>query len=467
MKFRDLLHNPIAHKISAALISALGILLLIIGLRKEITLVVNGDAHQITTYALTVRGVLRSQDYSLSEYDHLFPSPGTCLWGKETIYFRVSSTIDVLADGRTVTLQTAEVRPENVLLDAGFTVYPKDRILVDGKLSDKNTLLAAGIDHEIQIIRGTPITIITKTGAIHFISDKDSLADAFHEKGFKVLDADQLSRPLDTVLDSTPITIEWIQAEPLHVQLADRSITVYTTAETVGAALAGAGIALQGLDFSLPAENEPIPENRQVQIIRVREEVLVNQEKIQFSTTYQPADSVELDQLSILSGGELGISAQQVRVTYENEQEVSRKLEKEWILREPSPRVIGFGTQINLRNANTADGQITYWRKITAYATSYNENCAGCNDYTYSGAYLQKGVIAVTRDWYYYMAGLKVYIPGYGFATIEDIGAGVSWSTNWVDLGYRSEDYVSWHHYVDVYFIAPAPSPENIMYILY
>jgi 3D (Asp-Asp-Asp) domain-containing protein len=65
------------------------------------------------------------------------------------------------------------------------------------------------------------------------------------------------------------------------------------------------------------------------------------------------------------------------------------------------------------------------------------------------------------------MAGLRVYIPGYGFATIEDIGAGVSWSTNWVDLGYRSEDYVSWHHYVDVYFLAPIPPLEDIMYVLY
>ena len=129
--------------------------------------------------------------------------------------------------------------------------------------------------------------------------------------------------------------------------------------------------------------------------------------------------------------------------------------------------MIGYGAKINLRTTNTADGPITYWRKITAYATSYDENCLGCNDYTYSGAYLQKGVIAVTRNWYRYMGGLSVYIPGYGFATIEDIGAGVSWSTNWVDLGYRSENYEHWSHYVDVYFLAPAPAPEDIMYVLY
>ncbi len=251
------------------------------------------------------------------------------------------------------------------------------------------------------------------------------------------------------------------------VQVGDQSVTFYTTEDTIGAALAGAGMALQGLDYSLPAEADPIPENRQVQIFRVREDVLLNQEKIPFTSTYQADNTTELDQLSILSGGEFGISAQQIRVTYENDQEVSRTLEKEWVLREPNPRVIGYGTKINLRTTNTADGPITYWRKITAYATSYNENCPGCNDYTYSGAYLQKGVIAVTRDWYYYMAGMRVYIPGYGFATIEDIGAGVPWSTNWVDLGYRSENYVIWSQNVEVYFLAPAPSAENIMYILY
>ena len=467
MKFRALLLNPLMQKITAVLISALGILLLILGMQKEITLVVNGEAQQITTYALTARGVLRSQDLTLSEWDQVIPSPGTWLWGKNTIVFRRASTVEIQADGKTVTLQTVERRPENVLLEAGTTVFPKDRILVDGKVIKEDGFLAAGKDHKIQVLRGTPITVITESGEFQFISDGESLAEAFEKEAIEVFEADQLSMPLDTALDGSPITIEWIQAEPLQVQLADRSLTIFTTAETVGAALAGAGIALQGLDYSVPAELEPLPENGLVQIIRVREEVLLNQENIQFGITYQPDDSTELDQLSILSGGEFGINAQRVRVTYENEQETSRAVEKEWVLREPSPRIIGYGTQINLRTANTADGQITYWRKINAYATSYDENCVGCNDYTYSGAYLQKGVIAVTRDWYRYMAGNKVYIPDYGFATVEDIGAGVSFSTNWVDLGYRSSNYISWHWYVDVYFLAPAPPPEDIMYILY
>lgn len=459
--------SPIVIRISAAVISAVGILLLILGMQKEITLVVNGEASQISTSALTVKGLLRSQDYQPTEWDRVFPSFGTLLWGKETVNYRISSKFEIQADGNEVTLQTAEARPENILLQAGFSLFPKDRILVDGKQVDKGATLSAGEEYQIQVLRGTPITVKTETGSIQFISDGDTLGEAFQNEAFQVLDADQLSKPLDTPLDGSPLTIDWVQAKPINVQIADRSITIYSTAETIGAALAGAGLPLQGLDYSIPAENEPIPADNQVQIIRVREEILLNQDNIQFSTSYEPDNNTELDGLSILSGGEFGISAQRVRVSYENGKEISRQVEKEWVIKEPSPRIIGYGTKITLRTENTADGPITYWRKITAYATSYNENCAGCNDWTYSGAYLQKGIVAVTRPWYQYMAQNKVYIPDYGFGSIEDIGAGVPFSTNWVDLGYRSSNYVSWHWYVDVYFVAPAPPPDQIMYILY
>lgn len=311
------------------------------------------------------------------------------------------------------------------------------------------------------------IKIEFENGSQEFISDADTLTEALEDEGIEIFEADQLSKPLDTPLDGSSIVVTLIRAEPLQVHLADETVTIRTTEDTVGAALAQGGIALQGLDYSIPSEHEPIPENDQVQIIRVREEILLKQDQIQFTSEYQPADDLALDQLQIMTGGEYGIQAQRLRIVYENDREVSRELEKEWVIKEPNPRIIGYGTQINVETANTPDGQITYWRKITAYATSYNENCPGCDNITSSGAYLKKGVIAVKLDWYRYMKGMRVYIPGYGFATIEDVGGGVPWSVNWVDLGYRSEDYVAWSENVTVYFLGPAPPPENIMYVLY
>lgn len=221
------------------------------------------------------------------------------------------------------------------------------------------------------------------------------------------------------------------------------------------------------MDYSIPAELDPLPPNDQVQIVRVREEILLKQDQIPFTSEYQPADDLDLDQLQILTGGEYGLQAQRLRILYENEREVSRELEREWVIKEPSPRIIGYGTQVNLQTANTPDGQITYWRKITAYATSYDSTCPGCDTITSSGSVLKKGTIAVRLNWYRYMKGMRVYIPGYGFGTVEDVGGGVPWSVNWVDLGYKKGEYVPWSENVTVYFLAPIPPPENIMYVLY
>ncbi|NIR65798.1 MAG: hypothetical protein GWN00_25280, partial [Aliifodinibius sp.] len=98
------------------------------------------------------------------------------------------------------------------------------------------------------------------------------------------------------------------------------------------------------------------------------------------------------------------------------------------IIKSPQPTIIGYGTQTSIKEASTPDGVIQYWRAVTVYATSYSPCRLGVEDYcsstTASGATLRKGVIGVTRNWYNYMQGQQVYVPGYGYATIEDIGAG-------------------------------------------
>ena len=297
MKIRNLLHNPLLQKTSAALLSALGILLLILGTHKEITLFVNGEPRQVTTYSLTVNGVLKGEGFLLSEQDRVFPSPTTWLWGGETLYLRLSNLIEISVDGRTVNLETVEDRPENVLLEAGFSLFPKDRILVDGELFTNGERLEAGKDHVIRVLRGTQITLVTESGEITFITDGESLEEALEKEEIEIYPADQLSRPLETPLTGSPIAVELIRAKPYQVQLADQTVTIRTTADTVGAALAQTGIALQGLDYSIPAETQPLPEGGQIKIIRIREEVLLNQEKIQFSNEYQPDDSLELDQV--------------------------------------------------------------------------------------------------------------------------------------------------------------------------
>jgi uncharacterized protein YabE (DUF348 family) len=467
MNIFELVKKPTLQKVSAVVTAVIGVVLIAFSANKNIFLVINGELQEHTTFALTVDGFLEEQGILLQESDRVSPSSRTMLWGNETIFLTISKGIQIFADGQTISLNTAERRPENIILEAGLLLYPQDRLLVDGLSVGENSIMSPAESHSIQVLRGTDIELQTEDGIFHFTTDTDILADALWKENIEIFEADHLSVPLNTTLDGTPLRVKLIRSKPLLVILPEESVTIRTTANSVGAALAQSGLSLQGLDYSNPPEDEALPDNRQIEVIRVKEEVLLNQEQIQFSTEYQAVNDLDLDQLQIVSGGEFGIEAQRLRVVYENGSEVSREIEKEWIIRDPKPRVLGYGTKITIQTENTPEGEISYWRKITAWATSYNETCEGCSTYTASGAPLKKGVIAVRLAWYRYMKGARVYIPGYGFANIEDNGGGVPWSVNWVDLGYREVNYVPWSQNVTVYFLTPVPPPENIMYVLY
>jgi 3D (Asp-Asp-Asp) domain-containing protein len=52
-----------------------------------------------------------------------------------------------------------------------------------------------------------------------------------------------------------------------------------------------------------------------------------------------------------------------------------------------------------------------------------------------------------------FIGNAQVYIPGYGFATVADIGGGIP-GKRWIDLGYGEEDYQPWSKEVMVYILA-------------
>jgi hypothetical protein len=102
------------------------------------------------------------------------------------------------------------------------------------------------------------------------------------------------------------------------------------------------------------------------------------------------------------------------------------------------------------------------------YATVYSP-CAsgtgGCSYGTASGARAGYGIVAVDSSAYSYLAGMRVYIPGYGTATIGDTGGGSIIESNlgiprtkWIDLGFDDGKIINMTGWVTVYFLAPAPA---------
>jgi hypothetical protein len=109
-----------------------------------------------------------------------------------------------------------------------------------------------------------------------------------------------------------------------------------------------------------------------------------------------------------------------------------------------------------------------YWYATEMFASVYSpceSGTGGCSYGTASGARAGYGIVAVDYSIYGYLAGMKVYIPGYGVATIGDTGGGPIIEsafgvprTKWIDLGFDDGKIVDMTGWVQVYFLAPAPT---------
>ncbi|OGO28888.1 MAG: hypothetical protein A2136_09515, partial [Chloroflexi bacterium RBG_16_54_11] len=341
---------------------------------------------------------------------------------------------------------------------AGTDLLPDDLLLTNGRPVDPGQAFPVGTASiSLEIIRSVEFTLTLNGQVIDLSSSATTLGSALWSAGFPLLVSDALApQPNSPLSPGLSATLHPSRQVTVRTSLGDA--TIRTAATTVGEALQDAGFSLQGLDYSLPPPSDPIPTSGLVQLVRVSEEVLVEQTPLAFETQFQPVADLEIDNQSIVQAGEYGLTATRVLVRYEDGQEVSRQVENEWIAREPVARIIGYGTLVNMQTEWVDGIQLQFWRKLDMYATSYHP--AGVGSTTASGLPLQKGVAAV--DTRYIPFFTQMYVPGYGEAIAADRGGGVV--GRWIDLGYSDNDYVPWHQWVTVYFLWPPPA--NIVWII-
>ena len=262
------------------------------------------------------------------------------------------------------------------------------------------------------------------------------------------------------------MTILITSKRDLAISVDGKVVQIQSSARTVGEAMAEAAIPLFGNDYSLPAENEALPSDGNIKVVRVSESVLLTQKPIPFESELVASADVPLDQTQILQPGENGIIVQRIRIRYEDGREISRATENETVVRQPKKRVLGYGTKVEIKTAVVDGVQIEYWRTVQMYATAYSPCRSGgnqCYSGTSSGKKLAKGMVGLRYSWYLAMGGQPLYIPGYGYATVEDVCGGCV-GKPWIDLGYSDDDYQHWSSWVTVYFLTPVPA--NVIYVL-
>ena len=354
----------------------------------------------------------------------------------------------------------------DLLAASAISLSPADQVLANGLPLPIDLPLPPGFS-SLQIRRAVTVTLISPSSEQSLATTADTVGDVLFTAGIQLYAVDTVNPPADTPA-SDGMTITYHPSQELTVVTSSGATKIRSSAGTVGAALAEAGIPLMGLDYSLPAESDAMPVDEQVRVVRVSESVQLIQNNIPFETETVSSPDVELGAQEIIQPGQEGLLIARTRIRYEDGQEVSRVTEEENVVRPPQTRIVQTGTKIVVNTAEVNGVTLEYWRAFEMYATIYspcNSGTGGCSYSTASGMRAGRGVVAVDPSMYSFLQGQRVYIPGYGYGVIGDIGGGYIIEDligvsryRWIDLGFDDNNIIDMDGWLTVYFLAPAPA---------
>ncbi|MCE5209824.1 MAG: G5 domain-containing protein [Chloroflexi bacterium] len=445
----------------AGFLILIGALLIWVGSRRPIQIISSEGTRVVSTRTWNVSRVLAQAGFSLGERDTVVPGLDKLTGWQNPVFINRASQVRIVdvVRGLDISIPSRERIPANLLLEAGLRLYPGDLVLLDGQSIPIHEPLPYQPVYSLQVIPAQKLVVSVDDRLLETYSTLPSLGQALWAAGYPLRAADRVSENLKKPLSFLK-TIIIQPAQTIKIITADQRITSLVVGSTTGQALNDAGVSLQGLDYSIPAENDPLPANGKIQVVRVQEDIALSQVIIPYESESIQDSQTELGQVRIIEQGEYGLKVSRERIRFENGLEVSRQIEAEWVAAEPKTELLGIGTKITLKTIDTPSGTLEYWRAITAVATSYSPCNLGndtCNNTTASGMELRRGVIAVSCSLYSSLRGMQVYIPGYGKAVIADCGGGIA-GAFWVDLGFSDADYETWHGAVTVYFLPPVPA---------
>jgi resuscitation-promoting factor RpfB len=259
---------------------------------KTVTLSVDGQSHNVRTFAGTVGDLLESQQLSVDlAHDMVTPAPSERLSDGESVVVRYGRPVLLTVDGETRTVWTTARSVSEALLMLGVR-------------SDGAYLSAS---RSRRITRGGMSLDVRLPHHLTFLADGDR-----HE--------------------------------------------VTTTAPTLRSAMAEAGVELRTQDrVSADLTAVPYAE-QVVGITRVDGKRVVEERPIRFKTVQRKSSELFKGQTRIVEAGKVGIKVRRYVETYLDGKLDSRKLVAQRVAKKPVTQVVLVGTKSLPQNAPTADG---------------------------------------------------------------------------------------------------------------
>lgn len=227
-----------------------------------------------------------------------------------------------------------------------------------------------------------------------------------------------------------------------------------------------ANVELGEEDRVEPSLNEILEEGLSIQLIRVEKVTDVIEESTAYETIRENDDTLKTGVERVVEQGERGKQELHYEITYENGEEINRKLIDTKMVAEPKERIIAVGTKeeeakqfvAETKTANATVSQPTKTstpsssnetnkpkepsqpkemnqaKTIQMTATAYSAECNGCSGITATGINLlsDRNMKVVAVDPSVIPLGSRVHVEGYGEAIAGDTGGAIT--GNKIDL---------------------------------
>lgn len=456
---------------------------------SRVTVAVDGLPVTVLSHQETVGDLLAEMQITLRPEDRLTPAAGSTLETGVSVEIQRARAVTVHGDGGAHTVYSHATTLNEALAEQGIVVGTHDLVILNGQPSAASAPLAPpALDGErnlpgvpdvypwrntivkpvtVELRRAVPLTL--QNGALEWTAwtTAGTVGEALATLGMVIYEGDRVEPELGTPLASG-LRVSLQRSKPVAIDSANGSLHTRSLADTVAGLLAENSLLLTGQDRVEPALDTPLAADMAVRITRVQHVFEIEEQVTPYESIWEADPELEIDSQRLDQEGVNGITRQRYRVVLEDSTPITRTLEDTWLAQAPVTRVNKYGAKIVLRELQTPNGPLTYWRKLRMFATSYSPSEAGVprsSPYyglTRTGRKAGYGVVAV--DPRVIRLNTPLYVPGYGPAVAGDTGGAID--GKWIDLGFDDGTLRPWNRCVDVYLIGPPPPSYQITYRL-
>ncbi len=470
-------------------VAAIAMLAAIWGLSaRAITLHVDGTTEVVRSHRADVGALLLDMGLEVDAADRVSPPLSTSLREADSVVVQRAHPFRIRSDGRVIDAKSWATTAGEALAGADLMVDAYDEVLVNGTRRSLDEPLPAPhltalrttyrrVDtwanrtvepYDIRVVRAVPVTVDDGTLPFTVRTTAQTVGEALRQAEITIYLGDVVQPGLGSeVITGMRVTIQ--RSRPVAFEVDGRTVKTRTRGDTVSDALAQTKIGIAGMDRVEPGLETALYDGIDIRITRVSEEIEVEEEIAPFETVYVADANLTIDTQELMHAGAEGITRNRSRIRTENGEETARELEDTWVAQEPSERVIAYGQRIEPQTFTAPDGrQLTYWRKLRMYASSYSAGTAGVSPdksyygKTYTGETMRYGIVAV--DPAIIPLGSQVYVSDYGVGDALDTGSAIR--ARRIDLGYDDSNLVLWNRWVDVYLMWPPPPAYQITWVL-